>query len=124
MGNLRDKKWKLTSRKQLANGESVSCSCFFNIMIETFSVFPSSPASDCSRIFKTHCCNWRNGPFFICSYFQLTMEVGLSIQLNSSPTLKNDLFSFSSVAASVRMPCIHTGHVKLYVRRKFSTYFS
>ena len=36
MGNLRDKKGKLTSRKQLANGESISCSCFFlNIMIDT-----------------------------------------------------------------------------------------
>ena len=35
MGNLRDKKGKFTSRKQLANGESILCSCcsFFNIMI-------------------------------------------------------------------------------------------
>ena len=30
IGNLRDKKGKFTSRKQLANGESsISCSCFF-----------------------------------------------------------------------------------------------
>ena len=28
MGNLRDKKGKFTSRKQPANGESISCSCF------------------------------------------------------------------------------------------------
>ena len=35
MGNLRDKKGKFTSRKQPANGESISCSCFFNIMIDT-----------------------------------------------------------------------------------------
>ena len=28
MGNLRDKKGKFTNRKQLANGESISCSCF------------------------------------------------------------------------------------------------
>ena len=34
MGNLRDKKGKFTSPKQLANGESISCSCFF-IMIDT-----------------------------------------------------------------------------------------
>ena len=35
MRNLRDKKGKFTSRKQLANGESISCSCFFYIMIDT-----------------------------------------------------------------------------------------
>ena len=35
MGNLRDKKGKFTSRKQLANGESISCSCFFYIVIDT-----------------------------------------------------------------------------------------
>ena len=35
MGNLRDKKGKFTSRKQLANGESISRSCFFDIMIDT-----------------------------------------------------------------------------------------
>ena len=29
IGNLRDKKEKFTSRKQLANGESISCTCFF-----------------------------------------------------------------------------------------------
>ena len=27
-GNLKDRKGKFTSRKQLANGESISCSCF------------------------------------------------------------------------------------------------
>ena len=35
MGNWRDKKGKFTSRKQLANGESIPCSCFFYIMIDT-----------------------------------------------------------------------------------------
>ena len=37
MGNLRDKKGKFTSRKQLAKGESISCSCFLYtyIMIDT-----------------------------------------------------------------------------------------
>ena len=35
MGKLRDKKGKFTSRNQLANGESISCSCFFYIMIDT-----------------------------------------------------------------------------------------
>ena len=35
IGNLRDKKGKSTSRKQLADGESISCSCFFYIMIDT-----------------------------------------------------------------------------------------
>ena len=35
MGNLRDKKGKFTSRKQLANGESISCSCFLYITIDT-----------------------------------------------------------------------------------------
>ena len=36
MGNLRDKKGKFTSRKQLTNGESISCSWgFFYIMIDS-----------------------------------------------------------------------------------------
>ena len=37
MGNLRDKKGKFTSQKQLANGESISCCCcfFIYIMIDT-----------------------------------------------------------------------------------------
>ena len=36
IGNLRDKKGKFTSQKQLANGESISCSCFlYSIMIDT-----------------------------------------------------------------------------------------
>ena len=35
MGNLRNKKGKFTSRKQLANRGSISCSCFFYIMIDT-----------------------------------------------------------------------------------------
>ena len=35
MGNLRGKKGKFTSLKQLANGESISCSWFFYIMIDT-----------------------------------------------------------------------------------------
>ena len=34
LGNLRDKKGKFTSRKQVANGESISYS-FFHIMIDT-----------------------------------------------------------------------------------------
>ena len=29
MGNLKDKKGKFTSQKQLANGESLSCSFFY-----------------------------------------------------------------------------------------------
>ena len=33
MGNLRVKKGKFTSRKQLANGESISCSCCFPFYI-------------------------------------------------------------------------------------------
>ena len=35
IGNLRDKKRKFTRRKQLANGEPISCSCFIYIMIGT-----------------------------------------------------------------------------------------
>ena len=35
MGNLKDKKGKFTSRKQLANGQSISCSCFLNIIVAT-----------------------------------------------------------------------------------------
>ena len=35
MGNLRDKKGKFTSRKQLANGQSISCSCFCYFTIDT-----------------------------------------------------------------------------------------
>ena len=37
MGNLRDNRGKFTSRKQLANGQSISCSCllFFFIMTDT-----------------------------------------------------------------------------------------
>ena len=34
MGNLRDKKRKFTSQSRLANGESISCGCFFYIMID------------------------------------------------------------------------------------------
>ena len=33
MGSLRDKKEKFTSRKQLANRESISCGCFIYIYI-------------------------------------------------------------------------------------------
>ena len=35
MGNLRDKKGKFTSRKQLENGEPISCMLFFKIMTDT-----------------------------------------------------------------------------------------
>ena len=35
MGKLKDKKGKFTSRKQPANGGSILCSCFFNIMKDT-----------------------------------------------------------------------------------------
>ena len=34
-GELRGKKGKFTSRKQLASGESISYSCFFYITIDT-----------------------------------------------------------------------------------------
>ena len=63
--------------------------------------------------------------FLIYSHSQLTVKVGLSIQLNCRPILENDFFRLVAfAAATVSMPCLHIGHLKLYVSRKFSTYFS
>ena len=63
--------------------------------------------------------------FLIYTSFQLTMKVGLSIQLKDChPTLKNDVFCLVVFAANVVMPCVHIRHLKLYVNRKFSSYFS
>ena len=52
------------------------------------------------------------------------MMDGLSIELNCRPTLKNDLFFVNGFAATVSMPCVHIRHLKLYMDRKFGTYFS
>ena len=51
------------------------------------------------------------------------MKVGLSIKPNR-PTLKNEFFRLVELAATVSMPCVHIRHLKLYVSRKFDTYFS
>ena len=51
------------------------------------------------------------------SWFEHTAEL-------SSITQKQFVFCLSVFAATVSMPCVHAKHLKLYVSRKFSTYFS
>ena len=46
------------------------------------------------EFFRDPLCFGELATFFIYSYFQLTMKIGLSIQLNYCPTLKNNLFFF------------------------------
>ena len=58
----------------------------------SFSAWLSSSTSDRERIFRNPLLKLEIHRFFIHSYFQLTLKVGLSIQLNCRPTLKNDLF--------------------------------
>ena len=61
---------------------------------------------------------------FISGHFLLIIKVGLSIQLNCPPALKSNLFFLLVVfAATVSMLGVHIRHLKLYVSRKFSTYF-
>ena len=53
------------------------------------------------------------------------MNVGLSIQLNCRPVRKKRfVFRLVVFAATVSMPCVHIRHLKSYVGRKFSNYFS
>ena len=58
----------------------------------SFSACQGSSASDCKRTSKSTAKKGEMAAFLIYSHVQLTMKVGLSIQLNNRPTLKNDLF--------------------------------
>ena len=54
--------------------------------------------------------------FFVYSHFQLTITVGLSIQVNCRPTLKKRfVFRLEVFAATLRMPYVHIRHFKLDV---------
>ena len=90
----------------------------------SFSACLGSFTSDRNRILRKPLLKSEKWSVFIYSHFQLTVKVGLSIQLNCRPSIKKGLvFRLVVCAATVSMPCVHIRHLKLYVGRKFSTYF-
>ena len=91
------------------------------VKILSFSVFLGSSTYDRKKNFWKPTVKTREmAAFFIYGHFQPTMKVGLSIQLIVVLRLKTICFSFNSVCSN----CIHIKCLKLYVSRKFSTYFS